>query len=91
MSEREVPENGKVDTSTGDCSSEASSLFPGSHHRSPNRVPDEASITQTRSLRKADEVGHRAQRVQHQVQAENGYKGIGPSRVRHGIRSDRAC
>ena len=60
---REVPENGKVDTSTGDCSSEASSLFPGSHHRSPNRVPNEAGITQTRSLRKADEVGHIAKRV----------------------------
>ena len=54
----EVPENGKIDTSTGDCSSEASSLFPGPHHRSPNRVSDEPGIAQTRSLRKADEVGH---------------------------------
>ena len=62
-----VPANGKVDTSTGDCSPEASSLFPGSHHRSSNRIPNEAGITQTRSLRKADEVGHRAERVRHQV------------------------
>ena len=62
-----VPENGEVDTSTGDCRSEASSLFPGSHYISPNRVPNEAGITQTRSLRKADEVGHRAKRVRHQV------------------------
>ena len=86
-----VPENGKISTGAGDCSSKTSSLFPGSHHRSPNRVSDEAGIAQTRSLRKADEVGHRAKRVRHQVQAENCYKGTGPSRLHHGIRSDRAC
>ena len=79
MSEREVLENGKINIGTGNCSSEASSLFPGPHHRSPNRVSNETGITQTRSLRKADEVGHRAKRVQHQIQAENCNKGAGPS------------
>ena len=85
----EVLENGKINTGAGDCSSEASSLFPGSHHRSPNRISNEAGIAQTRGLRKADEVGHRAKRVRHQIQTENCDKGTGPSRLRHGIRSDR--
>ena len=87
----EVPENGKINTGAGDCSLEASSLFPGSHHRSPNRISNEAGIAQNRSLRKVDEVGHRAKRVRHQIQTENCDKGTGPSRLRHGIRSDRTC
>ena len=87
----EVPENGKINTGAGDCSSEAPSLFSGSHHRSPNIISNEAGIAQTRSLRKADEVGHRAKRVQHQIQAENCNKGAGPSRLCHGICSNRTC
>ena len=71
----EVPENGKINTGASDRSSEAPSLFPGSHHRSSNRISDEAGIAQTRSLRKADEVGHRAKRVRHQIQAETAIKG----------------
>ena len=67
----EVPENGKINTGAGDSSSEASSLFPGSHHRSPNRISNEAGVAQTKSLRKSDEVGHRVKRVQHQIQAES--------------------
>ena len=36
-------------------------------------------------------MGHRAKRVRHQIQAENCNKRIGPSRLRHGIHSDRTC
>ena len=60
-----VHENGKINTGAGDCSWEASPLFPGSHHRSPNRVSNEVGLAQTGSLRKADEMGHKAKRVRH--------------------------
>ena len=36
-------------------------------------------------------MGHRAKRVRHQIQAENCSKRTGPSRLRHGIHSDRTC
>ena len=40
---------------------------------------------------KADEVGHRAERVRHQIQAENCNKRVGLSKLRHGIHLGRAC
>ena len=60
---REVPEDGEINLGTSNRSSEAPPLLLGSYHRSSNRISDEASATQTRGLRKADEVGHRAERV----------------------------
>ena len=71
----EVPKDGKVNFGSGNRSSEASPIFPGSYQRSSNRIPDEASVAQTRDLRKADEVGHRAERVRYQIQAKTAIKG----------------
>ena len=85
--EERYPRMDKINIGAGDRSSEASSLFPGSHHRSPNIISNEAGIAQTKSLRKADEVGHRAKRVRHQIQAENCNKGTCPSQLCHGTYS----
>ena len=85
----EVPKNGEVNSGSGDRSSEAPPVFPSLYYRSPNRISDEASTAQTRSLRKVDEMGHRANRVRHQIKSENCNKRLGPSRLHHGIHSDR--
>ena len=44
MSGGEVPKDAKVKFGSGNRSSEAPPIFPGSYHRSSNRIPDEASI-----------------------------------------------
>ena len=80
-----VPKDGKINFGLGNHSSEAPPIFPSSYYRSSNGIPDEASVTQTRDLRKIDEVGHRAKRVRHPVQAKNHNKRVDLSRIRHGI------
>ena len=40
----EVPKDGKVNFGSGNYSSEAPPIFPGTYHRSSNRIPDETSI-----------------------------------------------
>ena len=67
--------DGKINYGVSNCSPEAPPLFLGSYYRSSNRMPDEASVTQTRNLRNIDEVGHRAKRVRHPVQAKTAIKG----------------
>ena len=41
----EVPKDGKINFGFGNRSSKAPPLFPGSHHRSSNIIPDEVSVT----------------------------------------------
>ena len=86
-----VPKDGKTKFGISNHSSEAPPLFPGSYYRSSNRIPDEASVTQTKDLRKIDEVGHRAKRVRHPVQAKNRNKRADLNRLRHGIHLSGTC
>ena len=48
--EERYPRMEKINFCLGNRSSEASSLLPGSYHRSSNRIPDETSVTKTRDL-----------------------------------------
>ena len=57
----------------------------------PTEIPNEAGATQTGDLGKVDEVGHRAERVGHQIQTKNSNKMAYLSRLRHGIHLGRAC
>ena len=86
-----VSKDGKINLGLGNRSSVAPPIFPGSYYRSSNGIPDEASVTQTRDLRKIDEVGHRAKRVRHPVQAKNRNKRADISRIRHGIHLSGTC
>ena len=87
----EVPKDGKINFGIGNHSSEAAPILPGSYYRSSNRISDEASITPTGDLQKTDEIGHRAERVRHPVQAKNRNKRTGLSRLRHEIHLSGTC
>ena len=62
-----------------------------SYHRNLNGISNEASATQTRDLWKIDEVGHRAERVRHQIQTEKNNKREDLGKLCHGIHLSRAC
>ena len=86
-----VPKDGEINPDIGNYSQKTPPLLPSSYHRNLNRISNEASATQNRDLWKIDEVGHRAERVQHQIQTENSNKRADLGKLRHGIHLSRAC
>ena len=69
-----VPKDGETNPGIGNRSPKTPPLLPSSYHRNLDRISSEASATQTRDLWKINEVGHRAERVRHQIQTENNNK-----------------
>ena len=60
---RKVPKDGKADPGIGNHIQETPTLLPSLHHRSPNRISNEANTALTRNLWKAIEVGYKAERI----------------------------
>ena len=86
-----VPKDGEINPSIGNRSPKTPPLLPSSYHRNLNRISNESSAIKTRDLWKIDEVGHRAERVRHQIQTKNSNKRADLGRLRHGIHLSRVC
>ena len=54
-------------------------------------IPTEYPMKKVLHKPETDEVGHRAERVRHQIQTKNSNKMAYLGRLRHGIHLDRAC